>query len=394
MISKIKDTTQKFQVIWDLGRRCTYSCSYCSPNRNNKHSPLVKLDELKKNIDSLTEYIDLMGMVRTDVVHTTLSFTGGEPTIHPDFFKFLEYIKKEYPQYATSITTNGVFGGKILDKCLKYTDTGTISYHAEGTSEEKDLVLKNIRVLCKQKTYKVNVMFHKDYFDECVELCNTLRKEKIPFVPRIIGDQADDKKGIERGWVHVYTDEQMAWFKNFWKKPAAKPIDKNKGSQKELGRPCCGNRRFDIEQDGAMTSTKFLSDTNFHGWNCLVNWYFLYINQEFDYIWSHQTCGVNLKGDVAPLGKLSEFDQINDELSKYIFEDQAMPLIRCPKKFCGCGMCITKANDDIGGIELFNELTAGKVKPILMKEKYIAPGDEITTAAAAKAYDNVESNLD
>ena len=45
----------------------------------------------------------------------------------------------------------------------------------------------------------------------------------------------------------------------------------------------------------------------------MVNWYFLFLNSELDLAWTHQTCGVNLNGEVAPLGKISEFDKTNLE---------------------------------------------------------------------------------
>ena len=78
----------------------------------------------------------------------------------------------------------------------------------------------------------------------------------------------------------------------------------------------------------------------------MVNWYFLFLNSEADVVYTHQTCGVNLNGEVAPLGKISEFDKIIDELADNLF-DKKVPMITCPKTFCGCGMCITKSKNDI-----------------------------------------------
>ena len=63
-------------------------------------------------------------------------------------------------------------------------------------------------------------------------------------------------------------------------------------------------------------------------------------------MWTHQTCGVNLKGEVAPLGKISEFDKVIDELADSLYSKN-VPMITCPKDFCGCGMCITKSKTDI-----------------------------------------------
>tara|TARA_Y100000004_G_scaffold33001_1_gene34870 strand:- start:523 stop:861 length:339 start_codon:yes stop_codon:yes gene_type:complete len=79
---------------------------------------------------------------------------------------------------------------------------------------------------------------------------------------------------------------------------------------------------------------------------------------ELDLMWTHQTCGVNLNGEVAPLGKISDFDIVIDELEESLYNKKA-PMITCPKTFCGCGMCITKSKNDIS--EMFNRHTIDEV---------------------------------
>ena len=61
-----------------------------------------------------------------------------------------------------------------------------------------------------------------------------------------------------------------------------------------------------------------------------------------------------MNGEVAPLGKISEFDSIIDELADNLYSKKA-PMITCPKTFCGCGMCITKSKNNID--EMFNRHT-------------------------------------
>lgn len=90
----------------------------------------------------------------------------------------------------------------------------------------------------------------------------------------------------------------------------------------------------------------------------MVNWYFLFINSEADRVWTHQTCGVNLDGKVAPLGKISEFDDILDKLGDSLYT-RRVPMITCPKTFCGCGMCITKSKDNVK--EMFDRHTVDEL---------------------------------
>ena len=118
---KIEDQSNRYQIIWDLGRRCSYACTYCPPHRNNKTSPFVSFDKLCKTMDSVAEYALLYDSFRKKPAKKKLSFTGGEPTVHPDFFKFLKYCKKEYPDFSRGLTTNGWFSNSVLDKVLSLT---------------------------------------------------------------------------------------------------------------------------------------------------------------------------------------------------------------------------------------------------------------------------------
>ena len=339
-MNNIEDQSNRYQIIWDLGRRCSYACSYCPPHRNNKTSPYLSFEKLCETMDGIAEYANLYDEFRNKPAKKKLSFTGGEPTIHPRFFDFLEYCRDEYPDFSRGLTTNGWFSIVTLQRVIDTTTGGTISYHCEAEDKQKKRVIENAIAL-KDK-FKCNVMFHKDYFWECVEVCETLDKNEVDYVPRIIGDDnPKDTKSIELGYSHVYDRDQMKWFRDYWKSKG-QDVKESGNTQVGLGRPCCGGRCF--KADGV--DSYFLPSTNFLGWSCMVNWYFLFLNSELDLMWTHQTCGVNLKGEVAPLGKISEFNKVIDELAVSLYSKN-VPMITCPKDFCGCGMCITKSKTDI-----------------------------------------------
>ena len=359
-VKNIEDQSNRYQIIWDLGRRCSYACSYCPPHRNNKTSAFVSYETLCNTMDYIADYANLYDQFRKEDALKKLSFTGGEPTVHPDFFKFLKYCRNVYPDFSRGLTTNGWFHDSVLDQVLSLTTGGTLSYHCESTDKQKKQVIKNAIAL-RQK-FKVNVMFHKDYFWECADVCETLEKNSVDFVRRIIGDDhPDDKKSIELGYTHKYNRDQMKWFRDYWKQKGQN-VKESGNTQRGLGRPCCGGRCF--KADGM--DSYFLPDTNFLGWNCMVNWYFLFLNSELDLLWTHQTCGVNLDGEVAPLGKISDFDIIIDELATRLYQKKA-PMITCPKTFCGCGMCITKSKDNIS--ELFNKHTIDELSYEVVSQK-------------------------
>ena len=83
----------------------------------------------------------------------------------------------------------------------------------QSTDKQKKQVVQNAIAL--REKYKVNVMFHKDYFWECVDVCEKLEKNGVDFIPRIIGDEESNEKAIEMGYAHRYDREQMKWFRNY-----------------------------------------------------------------------------------------------------------------------------------------------------------------------------------
>lgn len=377
----------QLMVIWDLGRRCTYSCSYCPPHRKNNWSPVATLDELIKTADTLDRYASIYNKYRKTPFKTACSFTGGEPTVNPAFFDFLVYLNQQYPDWKRTLTTNGFYSERKLRLVMNNTQFTTLSYHCEGSPEQKKRVRENIKIMHEEKYgFKVNVMFHEneEYFRECVELCEWFDDIGVKYTPRVIGDQGTVKKGIEDKTVHTYTEEQMAWFKNYWNLKNEKSIvkktpptgvmnlettDDKKIVGQSIGRPCCGGRNMEILDESSNTweTTKFLTNNNFQGWNCMVNWYFLYIHQEIDKVWHHQTCQVDLNGKVSPISTVTDFDKYCDWLEETTSAG-LIPLIRCPKTYCGCGLCAPKARQDQMAEAVFKSHVTN-LEPALMARK-------------------------
>lgn len=363
MIQQIGSVKNKFQVVWDIGRRCSYDCSYCAAHVHNTTSPFADFEKSKKMMEFVDDYISLYEMQRHEPYSERgIAFTGGEPTIHPSFFELLDYINEKYPnKYKLGLTTNGAFSRKTAEKLIDSIDSGTISYHCEAAPKVKKLVRDNIlffgeNSLSKDKHgkfFKVNVMFHKDYFDECVELCEELDANGILYTPRRIGDQGNRQYSLNMGWAHEYTDEQEDWFDSYFNKA-------NKGKYKaekratHKGRMCCGQFEMCVNKEDKV---KFIPDTNFQDWACGVNWYFLYIHMEMEKIFLHQTCNVNLDSEVGPIGSFDDTEKILQELENNMVNNQ-MPVIRCPLDRCGCGVCADKAATP----GLYNDLLKTRVR--------------------------------
>ena len=347
-----------FQVTWDTGRRCNYDCSYCPAHRHDNFSKHATLDELKNNVDFLYEYTDLYMQYRNHKV-ANFGFTGGEPTVNPNFIPFAQYLKNQYEEkYANrweagfALTTNGAMSEKMGQAVMENFGHATVSYHAESDGKLKQQVKDRILQFHYQGglyefTVSVNVMFHAEYFDECVELCEFLKAHEVDFVPRVIGEEPDSRPTF----AHKYSDEQLAWMKNYWKQKndatyansAASDVVKNaKKLGNSIGRPCCGSRDMLLTLGNESRKSNFVDFRQFQGWSCSVNWFFLHLEQQTDSIYHHQTCQARFDNRRGPIGKLSEGKKLIAEL-KDMLENNRMPVIQCPKHTCGCGLCAPKS---------------------------------------------------
>lgn len=365
-----------FQVTWDTGRRCNYDCSYCPAHRHDNFSSHATLESLKNNVDFVYEYIDLY-MSHRHFKTANIGFTGGEPTVNPNFIPFAQYLQKQYKEkYAKkwacgfALTTNGAMSEKMGQAVMENFGHATVSYHAESDNKLKRQVRDRIMQFHTQGpahnfTVSVNVMFHAAYFDECKELCDFLHDNGVKYVPRIIGEEPDSASDF----AHRYTEEQIDYMKNYWKYKNAKlnnepeaadrlratgePENEEKKLGLKIGRPCCGSREMCLSSGDQSRKSTFVDMREFKGWNCSVNWFFLHLEQQTDGVYHHQTCQARFDGTRGQIGKISEGKSIIENLRKML-EQKIMPTIVCPKHTCGCGLCAPKSKFQNKYIEVLN----------------------------------------
>ena len=391
-----------FEVTWDLGLRCNFDCTYCPSHRHNNTSPHASLETLIKTSKFVFDYKKLLQSYMTYKRKWNIGFTGGEPTNNPNFLDMCEYIHNQNDNdVIVDVTTNGAMSEKYCTKLINNIDSVTVSYHCEVDQKIKDKVIDRIYQLKDSNVrHKVNLMFHakEEYFNECIDLVGKFTRDNIKFVPRIIGESYENDK-----YNHRYTPEQHKWFREFWairnkkennqKQP--KKIDENNDAEyeykddqekvqkqkvkiepkkdegrKSLGRPCCGQRTFYTLTDDHYNNNNKELDTNkwnpsvfacsteYKDWSCLINWNWLHIEQEYDNILHHQTCRANFGGKRGPIGKISESEKVLERLEKQLATGK-MPVITCPNKICGCGLCVQKSKHNDMTEAMFNKAVKG-----------------------------------
>lgn len=125
-------------VLWDIGRWCNYSCSYCWPDVHNKTDPHKKLDVMKKTVDRVVDEWAGGGHVRW-------AFGGGEPTVNPDFLPLMEYIRSRGGYML--VVSNGSRNTDYYYKLAWAVDCIQLSAHFEFWKPEQ--FSKNIESIMK-----------------------------------------------------------------------------------------------------------------------------------------------------------------------------------------------------------------------------------------------------
>lgn len=88
--------------IWN---KCNSKCIMCTnPSDFQARNPYKDygFSQLKKRIEAAKIFAKNGELIDDKVI-----LTGGEPTIHPDFFKILSFIRKKFPQVIIELDTNG-----------------------------------------------------------------------------------------------------------------------------------------------------------------------------------------------------------------------------------------------------------------------------------------------
>jgi hypothetical protein len=132
-----------YQILWDITRRCNYSCSYCWPGVHNNSNPHHDWDVIQS---TLHKAINEWAPGKT----IRWNFGGGEPTLHPKFLDIMQILKDN--NQWTMVTTNGSLKPAFWDKAKKLLNTVNFSCHFETLDE--DQFINNIKIVL-------------DWHDEC-----------------------------------------------------------------------------------------------------------------------------------------------------------------------------------------------------------------------------------
>ncbi len=110
-------------VVIELTNHCNLSCQHCLEERHSADG-FLKVDIIEKVLQSARSH-----------GYKDISFTGGEPTLHPKFIEILERVSET--EYNFGFVSNGWNFTEIYKKVLPYRDRLTgITFSLDGAREE------------------------------------------------------------------------------------------------------------------------------------------------------------------------------------------------------------------------------------------------------------------
>ena len=170
-ITSVWPHQNSIKIEWNLGKRCNYDCTYCPAVIHDNTSPHADIEILKSSLDKLTT---LGKPIR-------LSFTGGEPTVHPHFEDLIMYAKEKGISWI-SVTTNGTRKAEWYDQLP--VDQYVFSVHFEYDWMR---IINTIEILgAVNKNIVVNIMAHHKYMEDVTTATGRLDGESIPYAIRRI----------------------------------------------------------------------------------------------------------------------------------------------------------------------------------------------------------------
>jgi MoaA/NifB/PqqE/SkfB family radical SAM enzyme len=144
------------KIEWNLGKRCNYDCSYCPASIHDNSSPHIDIEILKRAVDKL---VTLGKPIR-------LSFTGGEPCVHPKFLELVKYCKYVGVTWI-SVTTNGTLPYEFY--AALESDQIVFSIHLEFDWKRVFNTVESVADLTNKKVI-AQIMAHHDHMPAVLQL--------------------------------------------------------------------------------------------------------------------------------------------------------------------------------------------------------------------------------
>jgi MoaA/NifB/PqqE/SkfB family radical SAM enzyme len=273
------------KIEWNIGKRCNLDCGYCPAYIHDNSSPHTSVETFKETIDKLKQ---IGKPIR-------LSFTGGEPCVHPHIISIIDYAR-EHVDWI-NITTNGTLPHKLYSRLP--VDHYVFSVHFDNDVTDKTvteiLLWSQLNEGERNIPFQINLMAHHEHMDRVRHAATVFEGHNVPYVVRRIRwtekhDWFDDMK---------YDAKDLEWI---------------------LNTDATAKENCIIDDEELMHANDIIKHhkNQFEGWKCNAGIESLMINWDGEV--HRATCRVG-----GSLGNIY----------KGTFEIPSEPII-CTRKFCTC----------------------------------------------------------
>lgn len=200
-----------------LTPNCNFACIYCNPKKLKEH----KRELSTSQAISILESAYIAGIRK-------IHWTGGEPSIRPDFLKLMEEAKK-MGFTEQIITTNGWNLHKILDKAVK-NGLNRVNISLDTLKEERfrkltnmncfDDVIKSIKKASEKVSgyVKINIVTMEETLNELPDFVNfakELNNDKL--ILKLICFNPNNPAQLDEKGAEVYKDNNVSFDKIYQK---------------------------------------------------------------------------------------------------------------------------------------------------------------------------------
>ncbi len=155
-------------LMLEITRQCSFKCKHCYCNANNQNFEQLSFEDIIKLIEQFSQQKG-----------KSITLTGGEPKMHPEFWKIMELL--HYYEIEISIFTNGYFWNE--DDLVRAKSLGlcSIQVSVDGIEDTHDnfrcfkgsylKAIETVKLSVKQKINTVMMItIHNDNYTEIPEL--------------------------------------------------------------------------------------------------------------------------------------------------------------------------------------------------------------------------------
>ena len=174
-----------FQIVWNITHACNLKCVHCYEKAGKKDVDELSSKEILGGLDILAE----SGV-------TSVAFSGGEPTVHPNILKFIEHCK-ELGMFP-AIATNG-YALSNPKTCKKFAEAGLnfVQISIDGLNPKTHDKFRGVDGAWDKAVKAVENCVKENMF---VEVATTVTEHNYNEIP----DMADFVKSLGVDWFMLY----------------------------------------------------------------------------------------------------------------------------------------------------------------------------------------------